>query len=190
MKLFCRYLKFLSEFDHLFTGDYPDTPEARKFIEFNQQRHDRKMLMDILSIGVKDGSIRRSGQDDFWHALWGGDPGKRHAADQRGGVCAYMPWKHWLGRHTQLKSPQDPWQRQYLTEEKGKLRGAKALFVGVGTSKPITTSNGRIMTTKCSGWYSSSLLTACSSSYSVGDFNACECRYFSRSVRVPPLFIQ
>ena len=53
-----RYLKFLSEFDHLFMGDYPDTPEARKFIEFNQQRHDRKMLMDILSIGVKDGSIR------------------------------------------------------------------------------------------------------------------------------------
>ena len=37
-----RYVKYLSEFDQMFSGDYPDTPEARKYVQFNRQRHDRK----------------------------------------------------------------------------------------------------------------------------------------------------
>lgn len=53
-----RYLKYLSEFDQMFSGDYPDTPEARTYMEFNRQRHDRQMLLDILRMGVADGSIR------------------------------------------------------------------------------------------------------------------------------------
>ncbi len=54
-----RYLKYLSEFDQMFSGDYPDTPEARTYVEFNRQRHDRQILLDILRLGAADGSIRR-----------------------------------------------------------------------------------------------------------------------------------
>ena len=53
-----RYVKYLSEFDQMFSGDYPDTPEAQKYVQFNRQRHDRQILLDILRLGVEDGSIR------------------------------------------------------------------------------------------------------------------------------------
>ena len=43
-----RYVKYLSEFDQMFSGDYPDTPEARKYVQFNRQRHDRQILLNIL----------------------------------------------------------------------------------------------------------------------------------------------
>lgn len=54
-----RYVKYLSEFDQMFSGDYPDTPEARKYVQFNRQRHDRQILLNILRLGAEDGSIRR-----------------------------------------------------------------------------------------------------------------------------------
>ena len=53
-----RYVKYLSEFDQMFSGDYPDTPEARKYVQFNRQRHDRQILLNILRLGTEDGSIR------------------------------------------------------------------------------------------------------------------------------------
>ncbi len=53
-----RYVKYLSEFDQIFSGDYPDTPEAQKYVRFNRQRHDRQILLNILRLGVEDGSIR------------------------------------------------------------------------------------------------------------------------------------
>ena len=52
-----RYVKYLSEFDQMFSGDYPDTPEARKYVQFNRQRHDRQILLNILRLGTEDGSI-------------------------------------------------------------------------------------------------------------------------------------
>ena len=51
-------IKYLSEFDQMFSGDYPDTPEARKYVQFNRQRHDRQILLNILRLGTEDGSIR------------------------------------------------------------------------------------------------------------------------------------
>ena len=42
----------------MFSGDYPDTPEARKYVQFNRQRHDRQILLNILRLGTEDGSIR------------------------------------------------------------------------------------------------------------------------------------
>lgn len=53
-----RYVKYLSEFDQMFSGDYPDTPEAWKYVQFNRQRHDRQILLNILRLGTEDGSIR------------------------------------------------------------------------------------------------------------------------------------
>ena len=62
-----RYVKYLSEFDQMFSGDYPDTPEARKYVQFNRQRHDRQILLNILRLGTEDGSIRGISTPICWN---------------------------------------------------------------------------------------------------------------------------
>lgn len=58
-----RSLKYLSEFDRTFTGDYPNIPEAEGYVEFNRKKHD--MMLHIIKRGIADGSIREDSNIDL-----------------------------------------------------------------------------------------------------------------------------
>lgn len=58
-----RALKYLSEFDQTFSGDYPNIPEAEGYVEFNRKNHD--MLLMIIKRGIADGSIREDSNSDL-----------------------------------------------------------------------------------------------------------------------------
>ncbi len=50
------YLKYLLEFDQVFTGNYPDIPETQEYISFN--RKNRETLCRLINKGIADGSIK------------------------------------------------------------------------------------------------------------------------------------
>lgn len=49
-------VRFLNEFDQIFTDSYPEFQEAQEYVEFNKQRE--TLLHSYLEEGIGDGSIR------------------------------------------------------------------------------------------------------------------------------------
>lgn len=56
-------VKFLDEFDQLFTETYPKTEEAQDFIKYNQSKN--SIIYKIFQEGMQDGSIGAVDNPDF-----------------------------------------------------------------------------------------------------------------------------
>jgi hypothetical protein len=57
------HMRFLDEFDQLFTDHYPELEEASDYTEFNKRKH--SLFIDYLHEGMEDGSIRTIEDPEF-----------------------------------------------------------------------------------------------------------------------------